>query len=148
MPIDGDAHRLLAQWCDGLPLEPRAPLAPEDIIERDLLDGADGFFADSLDCANAGISPERRAYLVREAPIRCRALVEGLRRRYAGRCQLCDWNPLNEHGRHLAEAHHILQGGDVSLRPGAAIRMEYLVLIARRLYRRLGNRAQHSVGGA
>lgn len=107
LAIDENAHRLLARWCDGLPLEPRATLAPEDVIERAAFEGDTGMLADALDRTAKGMSPQRRAYLVREAPARCRALVEELRSLYAGRCQLCGWDPVDEYGRHLAEAHHI-----------------------------------------
>ena len=54
-----------------------------------------------------GLSAERREYLYTQAPQRNRQYAEELQEMYAGRCQICQWNPLEIYGFPLCHAHHI-----------------------------------------
>ena len=54
-----------------------------------------------------GLSIERKQYLYTEAPLRNRRYAEELQEMYGGRCQICQWNPLEIYGFNLCHAHHI-----------------------------------------
>jgi predicted HNH restriction endonuclease len=54
-----------------------------------------------------GIAEERRIYLYKQAPARNQRLVEELQEIYSGKCQICQWSPVNVYGRELCHGHHI-----------------------------------------
>jgi 5-methylcytosine-specific restriction enzyme A len=120
--ITAGDHSLLEGAARALLLEPRARIMPEDRIEAELLlDDAAGV---QRLVADSGISEERRRYLFTESPTRNRRLVAMLRERYAGRCQLCGWDPASTYCAHLCEAHHMHW-----LSRGGADELENLVLV-------------------
>lgn len=55
----------------------------------------------------AGMSDDRRRWIVREAVARSRAHVEALRKLYRGRCQLCAWESRTAHAVDVCEGHHL-----------------------------------------
>jgi 5-methylcytosine-specific restriction protein A len=50
---------------------------------------------------------ERIEYLYQTAPARSRKNVEALQERYAGRCQLCGWEPVKLYEQPLCQGHHL-----------------------------------------
>ena len=114
---DEDQH-ILRVACDGLELEPRARLLPEEQLEASVLSGDPDSVARLLQHEGPGLAAERRHYLHRTAPTRSRRLVRDLRSLYDGACQLCEWQPSARYGRELCEAHHaqwLSRGGKDSL---------------------------------
>jgi hypothetical protein len=101
-----DHLRLLA-YASALPLEPRARLLPEERLEALLLAGDESAVARLLKDEPAGIAEERRRYLMSEVPGRDRDLVNELRERYSGECQICSWAPRRSYGTEICEAHHL-----------------------------------------
>jgi hypothetical protein len=114
---EADHLRLLAH-AERLPLELRARLLPEERLEALVVAGEEGEVARLLRDEPAGLAEERRRYLVTEAVVRDRALVEQLRDIYAGECQICAWAPRGRYSTDLCEAHHVRwlsRGGSDSL---------------------------------
>lgn len=64
-------------------------------------------YLDRLLSSEHAFGPDRRFTLLCEVPVRSRGLVERLRELYAGRCQLCLWEPTRVYGAELCEAHHL-----------------------------------------
>lgn len=108
----GDAA-LLDAWVRDLADEPRArAVADEGLLERALARD-DAAMADVLR-AHRGAAEGARQRLSTALP-RNRALVQELRARYVGRCQLCAFDPEVVYGAGVCEAHHITylsRGGD------------------------------------
>lgn len=112
-----DAARLDA-WARDLSHEPRANRVPDEAaLERALMTGDDVWRALPNDVARELISDTAQRRIT-QAARRNRSLVEDLRARYRGRCQLCAFDPQIVYGRGICEAHHIVylsRGGDDSL---------------------------------
>lgn len=65
-----------------------------------------------------GMAWQRREYLFRQATIRNRQRVQQLQELYAGKCQVCQWDPRNQYGESLCHGHHIRwlsRGGEDSI---------------------------------
>lgn len=105
--LDPLQHDRLRLYAEGLPLEPRARLVPEDRLEALLLAGDAASVAGLLRDEPSGLAEERRRYLAAAAPARDREIVEGLRDLYDGECQICRWAPRRSYGTELCEAHHV-----------------------------------------
>lgn len=109
--------QLLSAWSIGLADEPRArSVADEPALEAAYAAGG-GALRKLLDAHHRGPSPMRRAGLEHALP-RNRELATALRDRYAGRCQLCAYDPKTLYGTGACEAHHIVylsHGGEDAL---------------------------------
>jgi 5-methylcytosine-specific restriction protein A len=115
-PVTHADHLILAAAAHGLPPEPRARILPEERLEAALLLGDPAVERLVLDEA-PGLARQRREYLSRQAPARDRQIVLELRDLYAGRCQVCAWDPRAIYGRDVCHAHHLQwlsRGGDDS----------------------------------
>lgn len=99
-------HQVLAKFADGLPLEPRARILPEERLEAAMLLG-ESEVAQLVAEEQPGVAEVRRAYLFTRARTRNRRLVDELRRLYRGRCQICGWDPPSRYAEELCEAHHL-----------------------------------------
>jgi 5-methylcytosine-specific restriction protein A len=111
-------HLQLLAYSEGLPLEPRARLLPEERLEALLLAGDENAVARLLQDEPVGIAEERRRYLMAAAVRRDRDLVEQLRDLYRGECQICGWAPRSRYGAEICEAHHVRwlsRGGEDAL---------------------------------
>lgn len=116
--ISEKEHQLLKRWAQELPLEQRAQLLPEDLLERDSHDFLEAYQQSASSVHTLPISAERRAYLSTRMVTRRSSIVRELRELYDGRCQLTGWNPRELYGRDLCEAHHVhwlSRGGDDEL---------------------------------
>jgi 5-methylcytosine-specific restriction enzyme A len=116
--LSEEDHLHLLAYAQGLPLEPRARLLPEERLEALLLAGDESAVAQLLKDEPSGIAEERRRYLMTEVVRRDRDLVERLRELYAGECQICGWAPRSHYGTEICEAHHVRwlsRGGDDAL---------------------------------
>lgn len=100
-------HQKICSHAKHLKLEKRAMLLPEEQIEAEILMGRTEALTKLIQDAHAGLAQERRDYLLTQVPSRDRELVKELRSIYQGRCQLTGWNPRNDFGKDLCEAHHI-----------------------------------------
>jgi predicted restriction endonuclease len=76
-------------------------------LEALLLAGDESAVARLLHDEPAGIAEARRRYLMTEAVLRDRKLVEELRDIYDGECQICGWAPRRSYDVELCEAHHV-----------------------------------------
>jgi 5-methylcytosine-specific restriction protein A len=107
----------LSAWAARLADEPRArTVADEPSLEAAYAAGRDAL-REVLASYHGGPSPTRRAGLEHALP-RNRELTAELRRRYAGRCQLCAYDPKTLYGAGACEAHHIVylsRGGEDAL---------------------------------
>ncbi len=101
---DSDVLRILARE---LSLEPRARILSEDKLEAMLLLGNVEAVKKLVSDEKPGIAEERRSYFYKRAPARNQNLVEKLQRIYSGRCQICQWNPINDYDTELCHGHHI-----------------------------------------
>ncbi len=104
--ISESDHRLLAEFAAYLPVLDRVALYPEDEFEARLIHGE---MARSLilreDKAAYG---QRVAYLYESVDVhRARQHAEWLQELYAGRCQVCLYDPRGRYGHRLCHAHHI-----------------------------------------
>jgi 5-methylcytosine-specific restriction protein A len=100
-------HALLAASAKYLPLEPRACILPEEMLEAMLLLGEEEAVVNLVQEEKAGISERRAQYLYHEAPSRNRELVSELHRIYDGKCQICLWNPVDIYGHYICHGHHL-----------------------------------------
>ena len=117
-PLTLADHQLLAEYARHLPLEPRARLLPEEELEARILLGDQDTVTSLITAEAPGIMKERRRYLLEKAPQRNQQHVKDLRELYAGKCQLCGWNPKSLYQKNLCEAHHVhwlSRGGDDEL---------------------------------
>lgn len=109
---------VLRAFAGSLNLEPRSRLMPEEQLEAVLQAGDERSTSSLLEQEGRTLSETRRKYLLAHAVTRSRSLVEDLRKRYSGRCQLCGWAPRSIFGTDLCEGHHLRwlgRGGDDSL---------------------------------
>ncbi len=111
-------HLILQAAAQGLPLEPRARLLPEERLEAALLLGDRQATQDLIREERPGMVRERQEYLYGSAITRNRDLVQELHELYDGRCQLCLWNPRSIYGHSLCHGHHLhwlSRGGEDTL---------------------------------
>lgn len=109
---------VMRAYASTLRLEPRSRLMPEERLEATLQAADERSTTALLELEGKAISEERRRYLLSQAVRRSRTLVEDLRNRYSGRCQLCGWAPRSIFGSDLCEGHHLRwlgRGGEDSL---------------------------------
>jgi hypothetical protein len=99
-------HRVLAAVSASLPVLERAGIYPEDELEAQLVMGER---VQSFVISGGRLEHARRlAYLYQTVDVhRARGLVEHLQRLYAGRCQLCLYDPTGRYGLRLCHGHHI-----------------------------------------
>jgi hypothetical protein len=90
-----------------LPLEQRARILSEDKLEAMLLLGDVDAVKNLVRDEKPGIAEERRVYFYKQATSRNQSLVEELQEIYSGRCQICEWSPINVYGKMLCHGHHI-----------------------------------------
>ena len=102
-----DEHNILQAYVKNLEDEVRARLIPEDKLEALLLNENDQNIYNYIKSIPSGISEKRINYLYTKAPQRNARLVKLLQEMYSGKCQLCQWDPKNNYGHSLCEAHHI-----------------------------------------
>jgi hypothetical protein len=104
--IGGADHRLLAEFAAYLPVLDRVALYPEDEFEATLIHGDTArYHVLKEDRAAYG---ERLEYLFESVDLqRARRHVEQLQELYAGRCQVCLYDPRARYGHRLCHAHHI-----------------------------------------
>lgn len=111
-------HQILSAAAKNLKLEPRARILPEEQLEAALLLGDEEAVKSLVQAEDAGIAEERREYLFRQAPTRNKNLAKELQKLYAGKCQVCLWNPRGTYGQPLCHGHHVhwlSRGGEDSL---------------------------------
>lgn len=105
-PLHVADHQLLDGFSADLPVLRKVGIYPEDEFEARLLLGPgarDLLLADGSE-ANA----VRRRYLFETVDVtRARRHVESLQKAYAGRCQICLFDPRARYGRRLCHGHHI-----------------------------------------
>jgi hypothetical protein len=99
-------HRLLVEFAAYLPVLDRVALYPEDELEARLIHGgAARYRVLKEDRAAYGA---RLEYLFESVDLqRARRHVDQLQTLYAGRCQLCLYDPRVRYGHRLCHAHHI-----------------------------------------
>lgn len=100
-------HRLLSEFAQEIPTEPRARILPEEKLEAALLLEDQEAVYDLVKEEEPGVAEERQRYLYEEAPSRNRELAKEVQSIYDGRCQICRWDPREEYERNLCHAHHI-----------------------------------------
>lgn len=104
--LTADGHRLLAAFAVDLLVLAHVGIYPEDAVEAGLLLGEGVRTAIMREPETA--ATKRTAYLyARLDPQRARRNVEALQERYAGRCQLCGYDPHSAYGCRLCHGHHI-----------------------------------------
>jgi hypothetical protein len=106
-PITRQDAEILRMLARELELEARARILSEDKLEAMLLLGDIEAVRNLVSEERPGIAEERRSYLYKQAPTRNKTLVEELQKIYAGKCQICRWNPINDYGKELCHGHHI-----------------------------------------
>jgi hypothetical protein len=107
-------HLLLTEFARDLPVLERVRIYPEDGFEARLLLGSGARDAMVREApAEYGV---RSRYLFETVDVtRARRHIERLQRVYAGRCQICLFDPRDRYGRNLCHGHHIQwlsRGGD------------------------------------
>ena len=100
-------HQILTRVARGLPLEPRARILPEERLEALIILDDEESVRNLVREEQPGIVRERAEYLYGPVVRRNGQLVHELRQFYSGRCQICQWNPLQRYGKYLSEGHHI-----------------------------------------
>lgn|SRR5574341_207626 len=101
---DSEILRMLAKE---LQLEPRARILSEDKLEAMLLLGDIESVRSLIKDEKPGIAEERRNYFYKQAPTRNKNLVEELQTIYSGKCQICQWNPMDYYAKQLCQGHHL-----------------------------------------
>jgi hypothetical protein len=104
--ISAADHRLLSVFARDLVTLQRAAVYPEDEFEARLIHGD---IARPLVLREERAAYDRRhAYLFERFDVqRARRHVEHLQETYAGRCQLCRYDPRRRYGHALCHGHHI-----------------------------------------
>jgi 5-methylcytosine-specific restriction protein A len=98
---------LLAQWAADLPLEPRAYQVADEMVLEQAYERGQEVLREALERYHAGVSPKRK-HVLETTYLRNRSLVEALQEMYAGRCQLCGFDPRLLYGVTVCNAHHIV----------------------------------------
>lgn len=106
-PLSQSDNDLLRMLTKELPLEPRASILSEDKLEVMLFLGDVEAVKNLVRDEKPGIAEERVNYFYIQAPTRNQNLVEELQQIYAGKCQICQWNPIKFYGKRLCQGHHI-----------------------------------------
>jgi 5-methylcytosine-specific restriction protein A len=113
-PLDSADHQLLAGFAADLPVLRKVGIYPEDEFEARLLLGSGA--RELLLPGSDEASSARMRYLFETVDVtRARRHVEALQKAYAGRCQICLFDPRARYGRRLCHGHHIewlSRGGD------------------------------------
>lgn len=101
-------HLILLEASRNYALEKRAnnKISEQDLEEK-LLYGKPKDIQSLVEEEAIGLSVKQQQYLFTQAPLRNRQFVEELQMLYAGRCQICQWDPLSIYGFNLCHAHHI-----------------------------------------
>jgi hypothetical protein len=100
-------HSILVTYARGLIPEPRARLIPEERLEALLVSKDERAVEALLQAEPSGLVEERKRYLFLQAIKRDPKLVQSMRERYQGRCQICIWEPRALYGPDICETHHI-----------------------------------------
>ena len=101
-------HLILLESCRNYAPEKRAAnRISEENLESKLLYGQSEDLQSLVEEEAVGLSPKQQKYLFTQAPQRNRQFAEELQALYAGRCQICGWDPLLIYGFQLCHAHHI-----------------------------------------
>jgi hypothetical protein len=105
-PLDEADHRLISSFAADLTVLRRVAIYPEDEFEARLVLGADA--RDLLLREDDRAYTARMRYLFETVDVtRARRHVERLQDTYAGRCQICRYDPRERYGRRLCHGHHI-----------------------------------------
>lgn len=116
-PLADADHRLLVQFARDLQVLERVRIYPEDEFEARLLLGAGA--RDAVVREPAAEYGARSRYLFETVDVtRARRHVEQLQQVYAGRCQICLFDPQECYDRNLCHGHHIhwlSRGGEDAL---------------------------------
>lgn len=105
--LSPEDHLILIEAARNLPLEPRARILPEESLEAALVQGDSAKVEQLILDEKPGIAEQRQKYLYHQAPTRNPNLVAKLHELYAGKCQICLWNPKDKYGVTLCQGHHI-----------------------------------------
>lgn len=112
--LDAADHGLLTEYARGLRVLDRVRIYPEDEFEARLLLGSDVHSV--MVRETAAEYSVRSRYLLESVDVtRARRHVGRLQTIYAGRCQICEFDPRDRYGRNLCHGHHIhwlSRGGD------------------------------------
>lgn len=101
-------HLILLEASRNYALEKRADnKISEQDLEDKLLYGKPQDIQILVEEEAIGLSLKQQQYLFTQAPLRNRQFVEELQALYAGRCQICQWDPISIYGFNLCHAHHI-----------------------------------------
>lgn len=116
-PLEYGDHQLLSDFAADLPVLEKVGIYAEDEFEARLHLGPGA--REVLLRPGAEADSVRRRYLFETVDVkRARRHVEWLQKTYAGRCQICLFDPRARYGRRLCHGHHILwlsRGGDDAL---------------------------------
>lgn len=105
-PLESTDHQLLYDFSAGLPVLRKVGVYPEDEFEARLLLGPGA--RELLVADGDEASAVRMRYLFETVDAtRVRRHVESLQQAYAGRCQICRFDPRARYGRGLCHGHHI-----------------------------------------
>ena len=117
-------HQVLLAASEGLAEEPRARILPEERLEAAVLLDDRAAVEELIREERPGVAEARQTYLYESAPTRNRQLAAELQALYAGRCQICLWDPHDAYGYGLCHAHHVQW-----LSRGGADELENLMLV-------------------
>ncbi len=121
--LNSDDSNLFVEWCKSLSLEPRAyQIVDEELLEKSFESGENDV-REAVTKYHIGPSDERKSFLKRLYR-RNRRHIEILQDIYAGRCQLCAFDPKVIYGVRACYGHHI-----VYLSRGGLDELENLLLI-------------------
>jgi 5-methylcytosine-specific restriction protein A len=98
---------LLAEFARYLPLEKRANILPEDVLEARLVYGGMDQLRHFIKNELPGLGKERLDYLYKTVAKRNQKLVAELQAMYHGKCQICEWAPLDKYGCYICQGHHL-----------------------------------------
>jgi len=109
-------HQLLAKFTEDLPVLDTVSFYSEDEIEAKLIHGDFEELESLIRTDDPSREASRRKYLYESwNKTRSQRLAHEVRDIYGGKCQICEFDPLDEYGFHLCHAHHIVwlsRGGE------------------------------------
>lgn len=105
--LSAEDHGILSHYSRDLPPEVRACLLPEERLEALLVSQDERAVEALLHEEPSGLAETRKRYLFLQAIKRDPMLVQQMRERYQGRCQICKWEPRSIYGSDICETHHI-----------------------------------------
>ena len=132
--INAADHLVLTAVAKHLALEPRARILPEEKLEAIILLGDEKAVEALVRTEPSGIAEKRREYLFGPAITRNSQLAQQLHALYAGKCQVCLWNPVDIYGHTLCQGHHVQwlsRGGEDTLENMALVCPSHHVAIHR-----------------